>query len=39
MLPMGPLIALFWTSGDISSGFQIQSGQPYLYLVEATFFS
>ena len=23
---MGPLIPLFWTSGDISSGFQSQSG-------------
>ena len=25
---------LFWTSGDISSGLQSQSGQPYLSLVE-----
>ena len=25
----GPLILLFRTSGDISSGFQSQSGQPY----------
>ena len=32
---MGQLIPLFWTSGDISSEFQIQSGQPYLCLVEA----
>ena len=32
---MGPLIPLFATSGDISSGFQIQSGQPYSHLVEA----
>ena len=32
----GPLIPLFWTSGDISSGFQSQSGKPpYKYL---TFF-
>ena len=26
---VGPLIPLFWTSGDVSSGFQSQSGQPY----------
>ena len=26
---MGPLIPLCWTSGDVSSGFQRQSGQPY----------
>ena len=33
---VGPLIPLFWTSGDISSfGFQSQSGQPYSHLVEA----
>ena len=32
---MGPLISLFWTSGDVSSGFQSQSGQPYSHLVEA----
>ena len=31
---MGPLILLFWTSGDFSSGFQSQSGQPYLCLME-----
>ena len=24
---MGPLIALFWTSGDVLSGFQSQSGR------------
>ena len=30
-----PLITLFWTSGDVSSGFQSQSGQPYSCLVEA----
>ena len=23
---VGPLIPLFWTSGDVSSGFQSQSG-------------
>ena len=27
---VGPLKPLFWTSGDVSSGFQSQSGQPYL---------
>ena len=32
---MGSLIPLFWTSGDVSSEFQSQSGQPYLHLVEA----
>ena len=26
---LGPLIPLFQTSGDVSSGFQSQSGQPY----------
>ena len=26
---VGPLIRLFWTSGDVSSGYQSQSGQPY----------
>ena len=32
----GPLIPLFWTSGSISSGFQIhQSRQPYSCLVGA----
>ena len=31
---MGPLILLFWTSGDVSSGFQSQSGQPYMHLAE-----
>ena len=30
-----PLIPLFWTTGDISSGFQSQSGQPYWHLAEA----
>ena len=29
-----PLILLFWTSGDVSSGFQSQSGQPDLCLIE-----
>ena len=29
---MGPLIPLFWTSSDVSSGFQSQSGQPYSHL-------
>ena len=28
---MGPLIPLFWTSGDVSSGFQSQSGQATLF--------
>ena len=32
---MGSLIPLFWTSGDVSSGFQGQSRQPYLHKVEA----
>ena len=31
---MGPLILMFQTSGDVSSGFQSQSEQPYLHLVE-----
>ena len=30
-----PLIPLFWTSGDVSSGFQSQSGQPYSHMAEA----
>ena len=29
------VISLFWTSGDVSFGFQSQSGQPYLHLAEA----
>ena len=29
-----PLIPLFWTSGDISPGFQSQSGQSHSHLVE-----
>ena len=29
VLFVGPLIPLFWTSGDVSSGFQSQSGQPF----------
>ena len=28
---VGPLIPLFWTSGDICPGFQRQSGSPYLH--------
>ena len=32
---VGPLIPPFWTSGDVSSGFQSQSGKPYLHLTEA----
>ena len=31
----GALIPLFWASGDVSSGFQSQSGQPYSHLAEA----
>ena len=31
---MGPLVPLFWTYSDISSGFQSQSGQLHLHLVE-----
>ena len=31
---VGPLVTLFWTSGDIYSGFQSQSGQPYSHLAE-----
>ena len=31
---VGPLIPLFWTSGDVFSGLQSQGGQPYLYLAE-----
>ena len=34
VLFVGPLIHRFWTSGDISSGFQSQSGQPYSHLAE-----
>ena len=32
---LGLLIPLFWTSGDVSSGFYSQSGQSYLHLAEA----
>ena len=28
------LIPLFWVSGDVSSGFQSQSRQPYSHLAE-----
>ena len=31
---MGSLIPLFWTYGNVSSGFQSQSGQPSLHLRE-----
>ena len=31
----GPLILLFWTSSDVSSMFQSQSGQPYSHFAEA----
>ena len=34
VLFVGPLIPLFWTSGDVS-GFQSQNGQPYSSLAEA----
>ena len=27
----GPLVPLFWISGDVSSGFQSQIGLPYLH--------
>ena len=32
---VGPLKPLFWTSGDVFSGFQSQDGQPYSHLAEA----
>ena len=32
---MEALISRFRTSGDVSSGFQSQSGQPYMHLAEA----
>ena len=32
---VGPLILLFWTYGDVSSGFQSRSGHPYSHLTEA----
>ena len=37
VLFVGPLISLslFWTSGDISSRFQSQNGQPHSHLAEA----
>ena len=28
---LGPLVPLFWISSDVSSGFQSQSGLPYLH--------
>ena len=30
---MGPLIPRFWTSGDVPSGFQQQSGPPRLHVL------
>ena len=30
-----PLIPLYWTSGDVSSGFQSKIRQPFLHLAEA----
>ena len=35
VLFVGPLIPLFWTSGDVYFGFQRQSGQPNPHLAEA----
>ena len=32
---LGATDTLFWTSGDVPSGFQSQSVQPYSHLVEA----
>ena len=32
---VGVLIRLLWSSGDVFSGFQSQSGQPYLHHGEA----
>ena len=32
---MGPLKPLFWTSADVSSGFQSQGEEPYSGLAEA----
>ena len=32
---MGPLLPLFWTSGNICPRFQSQSGQPYSHLTKA----
>ena len=31
---VGPLIPLLRTSGDVTAGFQSQSGQPYAHLAE-----
>ena len=31
----GPLIPIFWTSGDISFGVQSQGEQPYFHLAVA----
>ena len=27
------VVPLFWISGDVSSGFQSQSGLPYYYII------
>ena len=35
VLFVGSLIPMFWTSGDVPSGFQSQSGQPLSCLAEA----
>ena len=32
---LGPLVPLFWISGDVSSGFQSQSGFCLIRIVEA----
>ena len=32
---LGPLVPLFWISGDVSSGFQSQSGFCLIHIVEA----
>ena len=31
---VGPLIPMFWTSGDVYSAFQSQTRQPYSHLAE-----
>ena len=31
---LGPLTALFWISGNVSSWFQSQSGLPYIHNVD-----
>ena len=32
---LGPLVPLFWISGDVSSGFQSQSGFCLIHIAEA----